>query len=65
MKKAFESVIDTVEGVSEGVTKTMTVTSKESSKAFADLILKTLELMNEQSIKGPYSSITFSRSLQT
>ena len=54
MKKVFEPVTKTIKDVSEDVTKTMMLTSKENSKAIENLHNKLLEIMNDRGIIASY-----------
>ena len=54
MKKVFTPVTKTIKDASEGVTKTMTETSKEGYKAISDLNEKVLQLMNDRGMIASY-----------
>ena len=54
MKKAFEPVTKPNKDVSEDVTKTMMVTSKENNQALENLKNKPLEIMNDRGIQAYY-----------
>ena len=54
MKKVFEHVFETNKDASEEVTKTLMVTSEESSKAVSDVDEKFLNIMNDRCILAPY-----------
>ena len=59
----MEPVTDTIKNISENLTKTMMLTSKENNKAIENLNDKLLEIMNDRGIKAshllsPLSQIT-------
>ena len=54
MKKVLEPVTKTIKDVSEGVTKTMMITSKENNLALEKLNNKLLEVMNDRGIVASY-----------
>ena len=54
MKKIFEPVIKTIKDVSEDVTKTMMITSKENNPALESLNNKLLEIKNDRGILASY-----------
>ena len=54
MKKAFEPSSKTIKDVSEDVTKTMMITSKENNLALENLNNKLSEILNDRSILPSY-----------
>ena len=59
LKNVFEPVTDTNRNVSEDLTKTMMLTSKEANKAQENLIKnKLLDIMKDRGIMAPSSKIT-------
>ena len=54
MKKVFEPVTETIKDVSEDVTKTMMISSKENNQALENLNNKLLEIMNDRGILATY-----------
>ena len=54
MKKLYEPLTDTIKGVSEIFSKTITETSIKNNKAISDLNEKILELMNDKGMIAPY-----------
>ena len=61
MKKVFEPVTKTIKDVSEDVTKTMMVNSKENNKALENLNNKLPEIMNDRGIIASYLMSTLSK----
>ena len=54
MDKVFEPVTKTIKAVSEDVTKTMMIPSKENNLALENLNNKLLEIMNDRGILASY-----------
>ena len=61
MKKAFEPVTKAIEDVSEDVTKTMMITSKENNQALENLNNKHLEILNDRGILATYLMTSLSK----
>ena len=61
MKNVFEPVTKTIKDVSEDLTKTMLITSKENNMALRNLNNKLLEIMNDRGISASYLMFPFSK----
>ena len=59
MEEVFEPLTDTLNKISENITKTFTETSIKNNKAISDLNEKVLELMDERSLIAPYLASSF------
>ena len=62
MKKVFEPVTKTNKNVSEDVTKTMMITSKENNLTLENLNNKLIEIKNDRGILASYSLSPLSKS---
>ena len=61
MEKVFETVTKSTKAVSEDVTKTMMITSKERNLALENLNNKLLEIMNDRCILASYLMSSLSK----
>ena len=61
LSKVFEPVTRTVKNVSEDITKTMMISSKQNNLALEDLNNKLLEIMNDRAILASYLMFLLSK----
>ena len=61
LRKVFEPVTRTVKNVSEDITKTMVITSKQNNLALADLNKKLSEIMNDRGVLASYLTSLLSK----